>query len=63
VAQNKATSDDDIVSVLDCVDENLLEIESSDLYAYIMGVLLRHIQLVKDNLHDRVNVRPFSFMV
>jgi hypothetical protein len=30
VAQNKATSDDNIVSVLDFVDENLSEVKSSD---------------------------------
>jgi hypothetical protein len=28
--QNKASSDDDIVSILDCMVENLSEIESSD---------------------------------
>jgi hypothetical protein len=30
MAQNKATTDDDILSVLNCVDENLSEVESSD---------------------------------
>jgi hypothetical protein len=28
--QNEATGEDDIVSVLACVDENLSEVESSD---------------------------------
>jgi hypothetical protein len=30
MAQNKVTSDDDIVSILDCMDENLSEVDSSD---------------------------------
>lgn len=30
MTQNKATSDDDIVSVLHCVDESLSGVESSD---------------------------------
>jgi hypothetical protein len=30
MAQNKVTNDDNIVSVLDCVDENLSEVESSN---------------------------------
>jgi hypothetical protein len=30
MAQNKATSDDDIASILDCVDENLSGVKSSD---------------------------------
>jgi hypothetical protein len=30
MVQNKAINDDDIVSVLDCVDENVLEVKRSD---------------------------------
>jgi hypothetical protein len=30
MVQNKVTSDDDIVSILDCRDENLSEVESDD---------------------------------
>jgi hypothetical protein len=30
MVQNKMTSDDNIMSILDCVDENLSEVESSD---------------------------------